>query len=57
MAASADRKLRLGVIGLGQAFTRMRPAFAAAPETALIAAADPRPAISLRRQIAPPPLS
>jgi phthalate 4,5-cis-dihydrodiol dehydrogenase len=43
MAASADRRLRLGIIGLGRAFTLTRPAFAAAPELALVAAADPRP--------------
>ncbi len=40
---SDDRKLRLGVIGLGRAFTLMRPGFAASPEIALVAAADPRP--------------
>ncbi|HEX4194698.1 MAG TPA: Gfo/Idh/MocA family oxidoreductase, partial [Stellaceae bacterium] len=40
---AADRKLGLGAIGLGRAFTLMRPAFAASPEIALVAAADPRP--------------
>jgi phthalate 4,5-cis-dihydrodiol dehydrogenase len=43
MAAPAERKLRLGVIGLGRAFGLMRPAFLASPEIALAAAADPRP--------------
>ena len=42
-AAKGDGKLRLGVIGLGRAFSLMRPAFAASPELALAAAADPRP--------------
>lgn len=39
---AAERKLRLGVIGLGRAFILMRPAFVASPEIALVAAADPR---------------
>jgi phthalate 4,5-cis-dihydrodiol dehydrogenase len=38
-----DRKLGVGAIGLGRAFTFMRPAFAASPQIALVAAADPRP--------------
>ena len=40
---TTDRKLGIGAIGLGRAFTFMRPAFAASPEIALVAAADPRP--------------
>jgi phthalate 4,5-cis-dihydrodiol dehydrogenase len=40
---AADRKLGIGAIGLGRAFTFMRPAFAASPQIALVAAADPRP--------------
>jgi phthalate 4,5-cis-dihydrodiol dehydrogenase len=39
----SERKLRLGVIGLGRAFTLMRPAFIASPLIELIAATDPRP--------------
>ena len=34
----------LGVVGLGRAFTLLRPAFLADPRFALVAAADPRPA-------------
>ncbi|HXR85571.1 MAG TPA: Gfo/Idh/MocA family oxidoreductase [Stellaceae bacterium] len=41
--AKADRKLRLGIIGLGRAFGLMRPGFMASAEIALAAAADPRP--------------
>ncbi len=37
-----ERKLRLGVAGLGRAFTLMLPAFANDPRIALVAAADPR---------------
>jgi phthalate 4,5-cis-dihydrodiol dehydrogenase len=37
-----ERKLRLGVAGLGRAFTVMLPTFAADPRVALVAAADPR---------------
>jgi phthalate 4,5-cis-dihydrodiol dehydrogenase len=37
------RKLRIGVAGLGRAFTIMLPTFAADPRVALVAAADPRP--------------
>jgi phthalate 4,5-cis-dihydrodiol dehydrogenase len=37
------RRLRLGVAGLGRAFTLMLPAFAAHPRIELVAAADPRP--------------
>src|SRR5215213_10632770 len=36
------RKLRLGVVGLGRAFTVMLPTFTADPRVALVAAADPR---------------
>ena len=35
--------LKLGVIGLGRAFTLMLPTFAADPRIALVAASDPRP--------------
>ena len=37
------RKLRLGVAGLGRAFTVMLPTFVADSRIALVAAADPRP--------------
>jgi phthalate 4,5-cis-dihydrodiol dehydrogenase len=37
-----ERKLRLGVAGLGRAFTLMLPAFANDPRVALVAAAEPR---------------
>jgi phthalate 4,5-cis-dihydrodiol dehydrogenase len=37
-----DRKLRIGVAGLGRAFSVMVPTFAADPRVALVAAADPR---------------
>jgi phthalate 4,5-cis-dihydrodiol dehydrogenase len=41
---SGDRPpIRLGVIGLGRAFTLMLPSFLADPRIALVAAADPRP--------------
>ena len=43
MATTTERKLGIGAIGLGRAFTFMRPAFAASPGVALVAAADPRP--------------
>jgi phthalate 4,5-cis-dihydrodiol dehydrogenase len=44
MAVPAERRLRLGVIGLGRAFSLTSPAFrAASHEIALMAAADPRP--------------
>jgi len=39
---SIDRKLRIGVAGLGRAFAVMLPTFAADPRVALVAAADPR---------------
>ena len=35
-------KLRIGVAGLGRAFTVMLPTFAADPRVSLVAAADPR---------------
>jgi phthalate 4,5-cis-dihydrodiol dehydrogenase len=40
---SAERKLRVGVAGLGRAFTAMLPTFTADPRVTLVAAADPRP--------------
>jgi phthalate 4,5-cis-dihydrodiol dehydrogenase len=39
---TASRKLRLGIAGLGRAFTLMLPAFTADPRVELAAAADPR---------------
>jgi phthalate 4,5-cis-dihydrodiol dehydrogenase len=39
---SPQRKLRIGVAGLGRAFSVMAPTFAADPRVALVAAADPR---------------
>jgi phthalate 4,5-cis-dihydrodiol dehydrogenase len=39
---SPDRKLRIGVAGLGRAFSVMLPTFVADPRVALVAAADPR---------------
>jgi phthalate 4,5-cis-dihydrodiol dehydrogenase len=38
-----DRKLRLGVAGLGRAFSLMIPTFAAHPRIEIVAGADPRP--------------
>src|SRR5438477_2544387 len=38
----AERRLRVGVAGLGRAFTVMLPTFAADPRVELVAAADPR---------------
>jgi phthalate 4,5-cis-dihydrodiol dehydrogenase len=38
----SDRKLRIGVAGLGRAFSVMVATFAADPRVALVAAADPR---------------
>jgi phthalate 4,5-cis-dihydrodiol dehydrogenase len=38
----SERKLRIGVAGLGRAFTVMLPTFARDPRVALVAAADPR---------------
>ena len=42
MTNSTERKLRIGVAGLGRAFSVMLPTFAADPRVALVAAADPR---------------
>jgi phthalate 4,5-cis-dihydrodiol dehydrogenase len=42
MSTSAQRQLRIGVAGLGRAFSVMLPTFAADPRVALVAAADPR---------------
>lgn len=42
MMAAAKEPLRLGVIGLGRAFTLMLPTFAAHPGVRLVAATDPR---------------
>src|SRR5262245_27062333 len=39
----AERKLRLGIAGLGRAFTIMLPTLAQDPRLHLVAAADPRP--------------
>jgi phthalate 4,5-cis-dihydrodiol dehydrogenase len=39
----AERRLRLGVAGLGRGFMLMLPAFRAHPKIALVACADPRP--------------
>ena len=41
-AKDATRRLRLGVAGLGRAFTLMLPTLAAHPRVTLVAAADPR---------------
>ena len=38
----SDRKLKIGVAGLGRAFQLMLPSFVADPRIALVAAADPR---------------
>jgi phthalate 4,5-cis-dihydrodiol dehydrogenase len=38
-----DRKLRLGILGLGRAFSLMIPTFAAHPLVEVVAGADPRP--------------
>ena len=42
MSKATDRKLRLGIAGLGRAFTVMLPTFTGDPRIALTAAADPR---------------
>src|SRR5438270_8305150 len=39
----SDRKLRLGVAGLGRAFSLMVPTFMAHPQVEVAAGADPRP--------------
>jgi phthalate 4,5-cis-dihydrodiol dehydrogenase len=41
--SSASRKLKIGVAGLGRAFSVMLPTFWQDPRVALVAAADPRP--------------
>ena len=41
--SDGNRKLRIGVVGLGRAFTVMLPTFTADARVALVAAADPRP--------------
>ncbi len=38
-----ERRLRLGVAGLGRGFTVMLPTLAGDPRVQLVAAADPRP--------------
>jgi phthalate 4,5-cis-dihydrodiol dehydrogenase len=43
MVRASERKLRLGVAGLGRAFSVMLPTFTAHPRVALVAAADTRP--------------
>ena len=40
----AVRPIRIGVIGLGRAFTLMLPTFVADPRVRVVAAADPSPA-------------
>ena len=42
MSNAGERKLRLGVAGLGRAFTLMLPTFAGDPRVTLVAAADTR---------------
>ena len=42
MSSPAERPLRLGVAGLGRAFTLMLPTFIGDPRVRLVAAADPR---------------
>lgn len=41
-SVNGNRKLRLGVAGLGRAFSVMLPTFAGDPRVSLVAAADPR---------------
>ena len=43
MSPRDHRKLRLGVAGLGRAFSVMLPTFTGDPRVTLVAAADPRP--------------
>src|SRR5215831_19439171 len=50
MADASQRKLRLGVAGLGRAFSVMLPTFTSDPRVMLVAGADPRP--DARRQFA-----
>ena len=42
MSDTGERKLRLGVAGLGRAFSVMLPTFTGDARVALVAAADPR---------------
>ncbi len=42
MGAAPDRPLRLGIAGLGRAFTIMLPTFTGDPRIVMVAAADPR---------------
>jgi len=42
MASVNERKLRLGVAGLGRAFSVMLPTFTGDPRVTLVAAADTR---------------
>lgn len=48
MSEGTEHALRLGVAGLGRAFTIMLPTFACDPRVALVAAADPRAEARLR---------
>jgi phthalate 4,5-cis-dihydrodiol dehydrogenase len=48
LSNAAERKLRLGVAGLGRAFTVMLPTFTGDPRIALVAAADSRAAARQR---------
>jgi phthalate 4,5-cis-dihydrodiol dehydrogenase len=48
LSNAAERKLRLGVAGLGRAFTVMLPTFISDPRIALVAAADSRAAARQR---------
>src|SRR6516225_6654390 len=48
IASRPERRLRLGVAGLGKAFTVMLPSLAAEPRIELVAAADPRPEATRR---------
>src|SRR5215510_14827464 len=43
MVGASERKLRLGVAGLGRAFSMMLPTFASDPRVALVAGTDTRP--------------
>jgi phthalate 4,5-cis-dihydrodiol dehydrogenase len=48
MASASERQLRLGVAGLGRAFSAMLPTLEGDPRVSLVAAADPRPEARLR---------
>src|SRR5215475_3300155 len=50
MASASERRLRLGVAGLGRAFSAMLPTFIADPRVTLVAGTDLRP--DARRQFA-----